>query len=187
MSAPSHSPSAPEDLRLREREAEDAPHPPRPGSGSDAAASDGMGTGIDHPSSARATAPSTLRLPSRSDAVAPATIHAWESPSEAPRIGEVAAAGRGGQEQAPPSPLPEVRSASVAPPSVETGQEVHLTLRIPLTGPFKVRKDQLLREFERAYFTRLLERCQGNVARSAREAGLDRKHLYSILHRHGLL
>lgn len=81
-----------------------------------------------------------------------------------------------------PLPLPTAVSSGGS-----ASEPATLTLRIPLEGPFKLHKELLLREFERAYFTRLLERCGGNVARSAREAGLDRKHLYSILHRHGLL
>jgi len=35
--------------------------------------------------------------------------------------------------------------------------------------------------------TRLLSRTQGNIARAAREAELDRKHLYSLLHKYGLV
>ena len=46
---------------------------------------------------------------------------------------------------------------------------------------------ELVRAFEREYLTRLLSRTQGNIARAAREAGLDRKHLYSLLHKYGLV
>ncbi|HZH14675.1 MAG TPA: hypothetical protein VE057_10000 [Archangium sp.] len=41
--------------------------------------------------------------------------------------------------------------------------------------------------FERECLTRLLSRTQGNIARAAREAELDRKHLYSLLHKYGLV
>ena len=55
------------------------------------------------------------------------------------------------------------------------------------TGPFKESKDELIRAFEREYLTRLLAKTRGNIARAARDAGLDRKHLYSLLHKYGLV
>ncbi|MFP2931803.1 sigma 54-interacting transcriptional regulator [Pyxidicoccus sp. 3LG] len=60
-------------------------------------------------------------------------------------------------------------------------------LPVEFTGPFKVCKDELIRAFEREYLTRLLGRAKGNIARAAREAELDRKHLYSLLHKYGLV
>jgi len=57
---------------------------------------------------------------------------------------------------------------------------------VDYSGPFKDRKDELIRGFEREYLTRLLSRSKGNVAKAAREAELDRKHLYSLLHKYGL-
>jgi len=55
------------------------------------------------------------------------------------------------------------------------------------SGPFKECKEDLVRAFEREYLTRLLARAKGNVAKAAREAELDRKHLYSLLHKYGLV
>jgi DNA-binding NtrC family response regulator len=60
-------------------------------------------------------------------------------------------------------------------------------LPVAYSGPFKARKDELVRAFEREYLTRLLGRTKGNIARAAREAELDRKHLYSLLHKYGLV
>jgi DNA-binding NtrC family response regulator len=60
-------------------------------------------------------------------------------------------------------------------------------LPVEFTGPFKVCKDELIRAFEREFLTRLLGRARGNIARAAREAELDRKHLYSLLHKYGLV
>ena len=54
-------------------------------------------------------------------------------------------------------------------------------------GPFKDCKEELIRQFEREYLTRLLKSCRDNVAKAAREAALDRKHLYSLLHKYGLV
>jgi DNA-binding NtrC family response regulator len=52
--------------------------------------------------------------------------------------------------------------------------------------PFKDAKDELLSAFEKEYLKRLMARAQGNVARAAREAELDRKYLYSLLRKYGL-
>ena len=60
------------------------------------------------------------------------------------------------------------------------------SLAVELSGPFKECKDALVRRFEREYLVRLMEKVKGNVAKAAREAELDRKHLYSLLHKHGL-
>jgi DNA-binding NtrC family response regulator len=60
-------------------------------------------------------------------------------------------------------------------------------LPVEFTGPFKTCKEELIRAFEREYLTRLLGRTKGNIARAAREAALDRKHLYSLLHKYGLV
>jgi DNA-binding NtrC family response regulator len=48
-------------------------------------------------------------------------------------------------------------------------------------------KDDLIRAFEREYLTRLLAKTRGNIAKAARDAGLDRKHLYSLLHKYALV
>jgi DNA-binding NtrC family response regulator len=61
------------------------------------------------------------------------------------------------------------------------------SLPVEFTGPFKACKDELIRAFEKEYLTRLLGRTKGNIARAAREAELDRKHLYSLLHKYGLV
>jgi DNA-binding NtrC family response regulator len=52
--------------------------------------------------------------------------------------------------------------------------------------PFKEAKEELLVQFERSYVTRLLERVGGSVTEAARVAGLDRKHIYNLMTKHGL-
>ncbi|HEY0882847.1 MAG TPA: sigma 54-interacting transcriptional regulator [Archangium sp.] len=61
------------------------------------------------------------------------------------------------------------------------------SLPVNYAGPFKDVKDDLVRAFEREYLTRLLSKTRGNIAKAARDAGLDRKHLYSLLHKYGLV
>jgi DNA-binding NtrC family response regulator len=53
--------------------------------------------------------------------------------------------------------------------------------------PFAVARDAWQRWFERRYLTELLERCRGNVAAAARQAGMHRTHLYRLLQRAGLM
>ncbi len=60
------------------------------------------------------------------------------------------------------------------------------SLSVSYEGSFKAGKESLLAAYEREYLRRLLERTGGNVARAAREADLDRKHLYALLKKHSL-
>jgi len=61
------------------------------------------------------------------------------------------------------------------------------SLPVNYAGQFKESKDELVRAFEREYLTRLLSKSKGNIAKAARDAGLDRKHLYSLLHKYELV
>ena len=51
---------------------------------------------------------------------------------------------------------------------------------------FKEAKQRVVDSFELAYLKQLLERHDGNITRSAQEAGLTRYHLRELLKRHGL-
>lgn len=55
-----------------------------------------------------------------------------------------------------------------------------------LTQPFKQAKRDVVRAFEFEYLAALIARNQGNISRSAREAGLTRYHLRELLKRHQL-
>ncbi len=83
--------------------------------------------------------------------------------------------------------IPELASESFlreySGPTAQEGE----SLPVDYAGPFKDVKDDLVRAFEREYLTRLLAKTRGNIAKAARDAGLDRKHLYSLLHKHGLV
>ncbi|MEW5738400.1 MAG: sigma 54-interacting transcriptional regulator [Myxococcota bacterium] len=68
-------------------------------------------------------------------------------------------------------------------PAVQEGE----SLPVDYAGAFKEAKEALIRGFEREYLTRLLAKTKGNIAKAARDAGLDRKHLYSLLHKYGLV
>ncbi|HSR95914.1 MAG TPA: sigma 54-interacting transcriptional regulator, partial [Kofleriaceae bacterium] len=52
--------------------------------------------------------------------------------------------------------------------------------------PYKDQRATVVRDFERAYLTRLMAQAGGNVSQAARIAKMDRSHLIDLLHRHGL-
>jgi DNA-binding NtrC family response regulator len=60
------------------------------------------------------------------------------------------------------------------------------TLAPDYSLPFKDAKEKLQDAFEREYLKRLLLRAEGGIAGAARLAGIDRKHLYKLLEKHGL-
>jgi DNA-binding NtrC family response regulator len=83
--------------------------------------------------------------------------------------------------------IPELASESFLREYAGPAQPQGESLPVDYAGPFKDSKEALVRGFEREYLTRLLAKTRGNIARAARDAGLDRKHLYSLLHKYGLV
>ena len=57
---------------------------------------------------------------------------------------------------------------------------------VDLDVPFKIAKEGLIDEFERAYLTALVAWAGGNMSRAARRAGIDRMYLHRLVQRHGL-
>lgn len=53
-------------------------------------------------------------------------------------------------------------------------------------APFKDAKQSMVDAFERAYFSRLLDRTDGNLSRAAAEAGITRYYLRELLKRLGM-
>jgi DNA-binding NtrC family response regulator len=60
------------------------------------------------------------------------------------------------------------------------------TLTIDSRVPYKRAKAEAQRRFDAYYLADLVERCQGNLTRAAREAGIMRHHLRYLLRRHGI-
>ena len=60
-----------------------------------------------------------------------------------------------------------------------------LTVRTDL--PFAEAKATVLQTFELRYLRDVLQRCEGNISAAARESGLDRKHLRTLLRKYGLV
>ncbi len=57
---------------------------------------------------------------------------------------------------------------------------------INMSLSFHESKERIIDAFERQYLEDLLERCDGNLSRAAREAGVDRKTVARMLKRHGI-
>jgi DNA-binding NtrC family response regulator len=62
----------------------------------------------------------------------------------------------------------------------------HPSTTIDASLPYEVARRQAIDAFERTYVTALLERTEDNVARAAREAGVNRAYLHRLLRRHGV-
>ncbi len=75
-------------------------------------------------------------------------------------------------------------------PSEETAtqagdaDELSISVRPVLPLPYKDARAKVLFEFEKRYLGYWLERTGGNVAKAAREARMDRSHLFHMLRRH---
>ncbi len=65
-----------------------------------------------------------------------------------------------------------------------TGDAV-MTVRTDL--PYTDAKALILDKFEHMYLRDVFTRCDGNISAASREAGLDRKHMRTLLRRQGLL
>lgn len=81
-------------------------------------------------------------------------------------------------------------------PGAESFADLRISIRPNVTDdPLAVRTDlsfaeakqEILRAFELRYLRDLFVRCDGNIAASARAANVDRKHLRTLLEKHGLL
>ncbi len=83
--------------------------------------------------------------------------------------------------------IPELASESFLREYAGPSQPQGETLPVNYAAPFKDAKDELIRGFEREYLTRLIAKTRNNIAKAARDAGLDRKHLYSLLHKYGMV
>jgi DNA-binding NtrC family response regulator len=85
-----------------------------------------------------------------------------------------------------PPPTPTAPLPSLIPAATPTGSGRHVALEADCALPFKEAKEKLLDEFEAAYIRRLFAQSNGNVSAIARAAGIDRKHLYTLMKKHGL-
>jgi len=69
-------------------------------------------------------------------------------------------------------------------------EEEEVTDKLPeinLGLPFKEAKQKVIAVFERDYLSALLRRNNYNISKTAREAGIDRKHIRNLLKKYGIL
>jgi DNA-binding NtrC family response regulator len=98
-----------------------------------------------------------------------------------------------------PSPLAAHDLAQAGAAAAQRAAAAMSGLAPPMTGPasfdpallkaglgFKQAKQTVVDAFESAYLAALMVRNDGNITRSAQEAGLTRYHLRELLKRHGL-
>jgi two-component system nitrogen regulation response regulator GlnG len=81
--------------------------------------------------------------------------------------------------------LGEETLPDMAPASVDKPRPVSTALP-ERDLPFKEAKERLIDGFERDYLKGLLDRCEGNISRAAREAGIARLYVRKLLKKHGL-
>jgi DNA-binding NtrC family response regulator len=79
------------------------------------------------------------------------------------------------------------RDSNSAAPTAAATEVSSTMLTANYDVPFKEAKEKLVAAFEKEYLSRLLERTERNIAKAAREAAIDRKHLYTLLAKHGLV
>ena len=58
--------------------------------------------------------------------------------------------------------------------------------KVSFAQPFREFRDAWMSYGERSFIASLLQRHKGNVAAAAKEAGIDRTHLYRLVRKHGL-
>jgi DNA-binding NtrC family response regulator len=75
-----------------------------------------------------------------------------------------------------------------APAGASSGEDMsaRVTMQNFEGKTYRTARDVVLREFETAYFSSLLEKTRGNVAMAAREADMDRTYLAQLLRKLGL-
>ena len=71
-------------------------------------------------------------------------------------------------------------------PARVRGQQKDASLSYNEMLSFKDAKEELLENFEREYLTQLLQRCEGNISRAARDSGLHRKSIERLVKKYQL-
>jgi DNA-binding NtrC family response regulator len=83
----------------------------------------------------------------------------------------------------PSSPALPSPSSQMVPPAPESTDAVD---RPSFEQPFRNFREAWIGYGEKAFLRALLERHQNNVAAAAKEAGIDRTHMYRLIRKHGL-
>lgn len=66
-------------------------------------------------------------------------------------------------------------------------EEATEKMTVDMGLPFKEAKQKIVEQFEKDYLESLLKRNHYNISRTAREAGVDRKHIRNLLKKYGII
>jgi len=81
---------------------------------------------------------------------------------------------------------PRPRLGTLPPPLAENSNEPTLGLSVCLDRPFSELKQYLVDELERVYVERCLVQAAMNLSQASRLSGLSRKHLRTLIAKHGI-
>lgn len=83
---------------------------------------------------------------------------------------------------------PRTRLGTLPPPVAEDSEpsEPRLGLSVRLDRPFSELKQFMVGELERVYIERLLAEAAMNLSQASRVSGLSRKHLRTLIAKHGI-
>jgi DNA-binding NtrC family response regulator len=90
-----------------------------------------------------------------------------------------------GHTQTISTPMASAASAAPGAPGAHKSEDLLQALVDP-SVPYKRAKGDLVGEFEKRYFTKLIKAHDGNVSAAARAAGLDRMTVHKLLQKHGI-
>jgi transcriptional regulator with GAF, ATPase, and Fis domain len=71
--------------------------------------------------------------------------------------------------------------------TLDSDDEATERMDVDMELPFKEAKQKLVESFEKDYLTSLLKQNNYNISKTAREAGIDRKHIRNLLKKYGIL
>ncbi len=70
---------------------------------------------------------------------------------------------------------------------MENEEEATERMSVDMGLPFKEAKQKIVESFEKDYLAALLRRNNYNISKTAREAGIDRKHIRNLLKKYGII
>lgn len=83
-------------------------------------------------------------------------------------------------------PLPPRARLGTLPPENDNDEEPRLGFSVRLDRPFSELKQVILDELERVYVERCIAESASNLSQASRTSGLSRKHLRTLMAKHGI-
>ena len=81
---------------------------------------------------------------------------------------------------------PRARLGTLPPLDADNDNEPRLGLSVPLDRPFSELKQLIVDELERVYVERCIAESASNLSQASRASGLSRKHLRTLMAKHGI-